>query len=78
MCPTSDTKVMIKFARERDEGFYHLESTELQSFTNVREAHVVCLDGLEYLNGAEETGLPCSMEKVSLVDEQTGKMETSF
>ncbi|KAL0471899.1 hypothetical protein QR685DRAFT_552423 [Neurospora intermedia] len=68
----------LKFARERDEGFYHFESKKLRNFANVREVHVVCLDGLDCWDGAEETGLPCSMENVLLVDGETGKTEISF
>ncbi|KAK3946539.1 hypothetical protein QBC32DRAFT_391030, partial [Pseudoneurospora amorphoporcata] len=35
----------LKFGRERSDWFVRFESRHLRNFTNVREVHVVCLDG---------------------------------
>ena len=68
----------LKFVRECDEWFVRCESRELWNFANVREVHVVCLDNLDYWQGADEGCFPssCSMENVLLIDGETGKTET--
>ncbi|KAK3950191.1 hypothetical protein QBC32DRAFT_376878, partial [Pseudoneurospora amorphoporcata] len=66
----------LKFARERSDWFVRFESRHLRNFTNVREVHVVCLDGLDdgWHEVAEACGFPstCTMENVLLIDGKTG------
>ncbi|KAK3951453.1 hypothetical protein QBC32DRAFT_343930 [Pseudoneurospora amorphoporcata] len=68
----------LKFARDRNEWFCYFESKELRNFAKVREVYVVCLDGLDCWQGAEECCFPYSIENVLLIDWETGKTETPF
>ncbi|KAF2448463.1 hypothetical protein P171DRAFT_517990 [Karstenula rhodostoma CBS 690.94] len=59
----------LKFEREHTEDFCRLELDDLRKFTNLREIHVVCTEGLFGWSGALEGGYwPCDAEKVRLID----------
>lgn len=60
----------LKFTRKHsEEYFYHAEIRELEHFTNVREIHIVCEDGLyAWLGALEEHYWPCGEENVFFID----------
>ncbi|KAK4233498.1 hypothetical protein C8A03DRAFT_47975 [Achaetomium macrosporum] len=60
----------IKFERQRqDEVFFHWESRDIESFVNLREIHVVSVDGFWGWHGASKDHYwPCGNENVICFD----------
>jgi hypothetical protein len=76
----------LKFARENQDFFFHVESYEIgRRFGNVKEILVVCVAGLWQRLGASEVHYwPCGVENVVMIDAEDGremglvKMEDMF
>lgn len=62
----------LKFGRENTcEYWYHSESRALTSFSNIKEIHVVCADGLYGWWGATEDHYwPCGVENLYFIEPQ--------
>ena len=65
----------LKLARKRDESYDYFDHNALREFSNVRECHVVCLDGIDMWEDAE-IGIPGDVEKILLIDRKTGETAT--
>lgn len=72
--PAASSIQRLKFNRKNsDKGFYHFEARDLAMFTNLKEARVVCADGIRSWWGAgEEHYWPCGAENLYFIDPDDG------
>ncbi|KAL2136766.1 hypothetical protein VTI74DRAFT_1807 [Chaetomium olivicolor] len=70
----------LKFERRYgDEGFYYFEATNIRSFVNAKEIHVVCPDGIEsWHEASKENYFPCGAENLFFIDLNDGRMMRSI
>jgi hypothetical protein len=73
--PVASTIRRLKFARENQNFFFHVESYEIgRRFGNVKEIHVVCVAGLwQWLGASEVHYWPCGVENVVMIDPEDGR-----
>lgn len=70
----------LRFERQNsEEYFYHWEVEELRTFSNVKEIHIVCADGMRaWHQASEEHYWPCGRENLFFIDPDDGRMMRSI
>ncbi|GFF93572.1 hypothetical protein IFM53868_07234 [Aspergillus udagawae] len=65
----------LTIQRENTDSFFRSESLELQMYSNLKEMHVICEDGLlAWQDAWEYVYWPCPKENLRFIDKETGQI----